>query len=446
MSAGWAVAQSYSAPCRQGCVAPHGFQARTAQVRLRQSRDRHASCHVNWLGYAATLVVGVVAGVVGEVFLTRPILRARQRVERVWSRTSLGQGLARLKVDQDIMGYQPGPDGLFELWEWSPDGSDPRLLDERRHRMKLAPPPEQTWVNSDLLARAQKEWRKRHARNQGGQYPDAPTVAYVTSFTQDHGEALGEGRVANRFDVSVAPAFYSDAEAAGSCFDSKADLERLRKILTTGNPLDRLASIPPCRASVEVALVSKQRRFLAILRSTSVASSPGVWTVGPNETLTPPPAVYSPGAKHESLFTLAERCLQEEIGLSRAEFGPMRFSWFGFSIPALIADGESTPPSHSPGADSTDPTGRGIFQCFFAQTACFLDEEQVRMRIANAHSNFEAQDSEWLSLSKSQVKLILEGRDGRKWAPFARFGIRELWRFKELLFTDLEDHALTVSI
>jgi hypothetical protein len=334
--------------------------------------------------------------------LDRKADRLRHRVLAGRFGRTLSPARARERRHRDYLSRDLEELGLFTLLRWSQDR--PLEHDPRLHRLEYGLAPGQDWFDSDELARSQAE----QARTRIG------INAYAYDMTIDHREHPG----ADQFIMSVATSNYGDLNAIGDCIGDQDMDEFVRSRLHERGAVGFLRTMPPTRLSIQVSVVSTQRRVLATRRSHAVGSAPGVWSLGPNETLVPTTGFRTPGLGSESLFDLASRCLAEECGLltiaSPAEIGPIHITWFGVST------------NHD----------EGVAQNVLALTTCSLPESEIADRIGNAHSNFEADGIDWIDLSLDSLLKAMED-PRRTWISFSHLACRDLWRYRAVLEADM---------
>lgn len=185
--------------------------------------------------------------------------------------------------------------------------------------------------------------------------------------------------------------------------------ERIKEAFDAGKLAEFARTSPPSLIKINVAVLSPDRRFLAIQRSAAVQTKKGLWTVGPNETMALT-AVNLPGRRYEDLFELAERCLREEVGMEPDDYGPVQISWIGYEADTAIVK-------------------------VFAQVQAKISSAEALGRMSSAHSLYEAQDAAWLPFVSSTLSDIIENWEdgdqaGRRWSSSAPLALQELWRMR----------------
>lgn len=341
-------------------------------------------------------LAGAVASLVVTAVLHNPLRvvvdRERRRLRRLRARYR----------KPDLFQRDHEADGVFTLLRWSPER--PLLRDPSLHRVEFGAAPGQDWFPSAMLRHAQR----RQAEGRKGK------VAYAYGMTVDH----REHEDAYGFVLKVAESNYGDLNAIGSCIGRDDLVEFVGIRLHARGAVSFLATMPPTRLSIQVAVLSPDGNLLAIRRSGAVESVAGLWTLGPNETMISRHAAYTPGAKPESLYDLAERCLAEELGVvsdaRTPEYGPIHITWFGLSAHAT----------------------EGVAQNVLSVTTTLLSQAELAERIANAHSNFEADGLAWIPFTRRG--LVEEFRSSRReWVNFSPLAAEEAWRYRALLESDL---------
>jgi hypothetical protein len=317
-----------------------------------------------------------------------------------------GKWLARLRAWRHArkgVGYDGRRDAMYAINTWSPE----RPL--KPHNLEVALTKERPplhWVNPEL-------WREHYdtVREMYGGLCGYVTYVGPVDFR--------EGPTTEVFRVALSPCDYAEGLATWKALREDHDKQEAIANALATDPFAFAQSSPPHPLAINVAVLSPSGRFLAIERSASVASSQGVWTIGPNETLTLHDD-RSPGDRPEDFFSLAQRCLREEVGLAPGDFGEISISWFGYR------------------AVDAHPW-------VFAQVRSKLPESHVDERLREAHSSVEAAATEWLPLTREAVRRIVaaersetdsfveRGRRGRRWIAHAPLAITELWRMQSRL-------------
>jgi hypothetical protein len=305
-----------------------------------------------------------------------------------------------LEHRNNILGFNPEDVGLFPINRWSPS----RPLTPPRLRMKVVAkrPDFSKWIDFE-------EWQALaddFAKEKDGD------IAYLTAFFIDHRES-DEGQV---FEYRVAHCKYYEHLATVEYLNRHPSVRsRLRAQLLAGHALDLARSSPPSTLKINVAILDCDRHFMAIQRSGAVDFKKGIWTVGPNETMQLPLKVV-PGLPGEDFFHLAERCLREEIGLERSDYGDISISWVGYE-------------------DKTAAVK------VYAQVVTHLSRRDVDEHMAGAHSVFEAQNVRWIPFKRNAVMDIVQNWEhgdsqGRRWSTSAPLALQEMWRMRSRLHLD----------
>jgi hypothetical protein len=351
------------------------------------------------------MILGAVVSLLVDAALGSPLQKSLDRLRRHFLKSAIYRHLspsaARERRHRDFLTRDQEVDGVFTLLAWSPER--PLRRDARFHRVEYGSPPEQDWFDPAALSAAQANQALTRQGN----------TAYAYAMTIDHREHEN----ADSFVLHVAPSNYGDLNAIADCVGGDiAAFVRTR--LHERGATQFLRTMPPTRLSIQVAVVSPMGNVLALRRSSAVGSAPGMWSLGPNETLVASPARSTPGTPSESLFDLAERCLAEECGLRAdvepPDVGPIHITWFGISTHQL----------------------EGVAQNALAVTTCRLPESEIVERVKNAHSNFEADGIDWLPLDLDSLSETLDARR-REWIRFSPLAAVEVWRYRNLIYSDL---------
>jgi hypothetical protein len=292
---------------------------------------------------------------------------------------------------------------MYPLNTWSPDRPlRPRNLDVVITDAR----PVQSWIDPTVWRRHHESFRELY----GGR------CGYVTAVGPID---FREGPTTEVFRVVLSPCDYSEGLATWRALEETPERQRAIAEALARDPFSFVRSSPPHPLAINVAVLSPAGKFLAIERSASLASSQGVWTVGPNETLTLHDD-RSPADRPEDFFALAQRCLKEEVGLSPGDYGDVSISWFGYRS-----------------ADA--------HPWVFAQVRARLSEAEVDERLRGAHSAVEAASTDWLPLTRATVLKVVEGertepgaltertQPRRRWIVHAPLAVSELWRMQSRL-------------
>ncbi|NUP50812.1 MAG: hypothetical protein HOW97_26405 [Catenulispora sp.] len=304
----------------------------------------------------------------------------------------------RLPVQErhGIFKFDPGAVGLYPINRWTAA----RMLEPSSLEMRIVSDrPTQQWCDPTEWRRIATELAEKHSGE----------VAYLTDFVIDHRESEYGGN----FCYTVTPCDYSEHLATLTYLREHHEVQaRIKEAFAGGRVADFARTSPPSLIKINVSVLNRDNRFLAIQRSAAVETKKGLWTVGPNETmiLSKRPV---PGRTAEDLFGLAERCLREELGLEPRTCGPVRISWIGY--------------------ESTTATVK-----VFAQVRTRLSGADVLEIMSTAHGLFEAQDAIWLPFNRRAVADIIRNWEQgdsarRRWSSSAPLALQELWRMRRTL-------------
>lgn len=290
---------------------------------------------------------------------------------------------AGMRIPRATPKYREETEELFCINRWSLSRS---LTRERLETIEVEAAPHQDWFEDPAPLRRAVAERPR---------PGGPALSLV-DFKIDHREG-GDGQV---FSVSLAPSLYRDFLGLGEALTPEIK-ERLRSRIARGEIAGVVRGAPLSVVAMNVAVVSEDNKVLCLRRSGAVESSPGMWTLGPHETMQP----------GEDFFTLAQRGLSEELGL-QVDYRSINISWIGYDLSAPL-----------------------VHLC--AQVRVPLSAQEIEESIGGAHGNFEADRIEWIEFTRQALQGVetASGPDnqGREWIPAARLGAAELWRSKELI-------------
>jgi hypothetical protein len=305
-------------------------------------------------------------------------------------------------------------DAFYAICHWSPD----RMLSEDRLIVRLSDErPKQRWLDEVKWAQNFESARSRVSGSCG----------YVTDC---RGVDWRESEMTDRFEVTLSRCDYAEGIATWETMKSDPQASRVIAAALEHDPLDFIRTAPPHPLAASIGVLSHDgRRFLAVFRSATVATSRSLWTVGPYETLVIP-STHTPGDEPENFFALIRRGLKEELGLYERHYGATSISWFGYFAP-------------------------DAHPWIFAQVRTNLPDDEVVTRRANCHSVDEAADATWLPFSLHVVRSIAGGRRERdvdgtaentgdaivveegaaqgRWILHAPHAISELWRMQDVL-------------
>ena len=348
-------------------------------------------------------LLGVVVGILGNLVAAYLWEARLVPLRRRWQNR---------RATKKAVDYESSQDGMYALNRWSPD----RMLTRDNLRVEVrekAPSLElvdsERWHNELERLQQQADMRGR--------------CGYVTDCSKVDWRESPHTQI---FRVTVSPADYAEGIATWAVL--RADEARRAQIvgMLTSDPLSFPQAAPPMHLAVNLGILNSDgSKFLGLLRSATVASAKNVWTVGPNETMTLPVG-GTPGAEPEDFFSLAERCLKEEIGLNPEDYDPVVISWLGYRA-----------------ADA--------HPWVTAQVRVRLPDAVVLERRKVCHSYEEASMGVWLPFGRQTVLSIVQGQrcpDGStikvpsgpccgRWIIHAPHGICELWRMRTVLQASL---------
>ncbi|MGP4029956.1 hypothetical protein [Actinomadura sp. 3N407] len=297
------------------------------------------------------------------------------------------------------LGFDPSSVDLYPINTWSVS----RQLSPHRLKMKIADGrPTQEFFD-------QRIWEQLAE----GLTEHSGSCAYLVAFDIDHREsAAGE-----QFGYTVFPCGYHEHLATVEYLKRHPETQTLiRNRLADGEVSTVTTASPPGLIKINVTVLNAQNNFLALQRSGAVHTKKGLWTTGPNETMHYEDN-WTPGSRPEDLFGLAERCLREELGLERPDYGKVHISWIGYEATTLSTK-------------------------VFSHVTTRLSYPEFTERLTSAHSLYEIQNAAWLPFTRRYIEDIMAGwrtgdQSSRRWSSSAPLALQEQWRFRELLNAEL---------
>jgi hypothetical protein len=352
------------------------------------------------LGFGAGLVVGIPLGIVGNLVAgylwEGPISRWRSS--------------RRLRLsDAEALSYLSESDHMYTVASWSPA----RMLTRQHLRTEFADvEPRLGLVDAGKWHEAYVDLETRsdvHGR-----------CGYVTAAGPIDWR---EGPTTQIFRVTISPADYRAGIATYLALLEDPSRQDYINWLLKETPFAFITQAPPSHLAVNMGILSADgRRFLGVRRSGAVATAPNVWTVGPCETFTLEESV-SPGAP-EDFFSLAERCLAEELGLGRDDYDRLSISWFGYR-------------------------GPDAHPWITAQARVKLSDNEVKQLWHTSHSRPEASAIDWFTFDRQTIAAVIFGTRStaadKSWAPVvevaegecigkwfihAPHALHEMWRMR----------------
>jgi hypothetical protein len=340
-----------------------------------------------------TFVLGIAVGVGGNLLSSYlwdgPVGRLRQsRHERSAARRTQD-------FDAEARGY-------YRVNSWSPG----RMLEPHNLRIEVSQS-RPSWRWGDEAA-----WRT-HLEEATAAI--SGSCGYPTGCSDIDWRESDPSKV---FRVTLSPCDYAEGAATSRMLERDPETRAEIAKELHDDPIGFVHSAPPAPLAMNVAVLSQNGNFLALQRSATVWSARLLWTIGPNETLTL--GANTPGARAEDFFALARRCLDEELGLTPGDFGPVSISWFGYYAPLA-----------SPWV--------------LAQVKTTITEAEVDERIARCHSTEELAGWEWLPLDRETTRRIFTAEaagdhalvspedPARRWIVHAPLALNELLRMRVAL-------------
>lgn len=326
-------------------------------------------------------ILGLVAALISDYI--KHIIYSLKKSIKYW--------LAKRKYGKSIK-YNPKQDGLYEINKWSLA----RPLNECTLKTIIKEDrPEQNYIENE-------DWEKYLKRANENNY--SGSVCYITGFSID----FKESDQTKYFKMQITPCGYQEHMATSFYLKENVNVLDEIKNLLDKDVGEYVRHALPSSIAINVAVVSPKGNFLAMKRSSVVDTAKGIWTVGPYETMTLPAEIMA-GSKTENIFSLAERCLREEVGLEREHYETINISWIGILAPIV----------------------RGHV---VAQVVVNITEEEVQKLFGNAHSNVETECIEWIPLNRREIVEYVNcdsgpiKNDGREWINQAKLTFSEIYR------------------
>lgn len=311
----------------------------------------------------------------------------------LYQRWTWGQRRVRsaLRVSKAANSYDPVTDEILPLWTWSPN--------RRLKQASLRTVPVRPMDNRQhLLAGEEFAMLVAELTANGA----AGDNVQILGFERDYRESARS----QVFEVTLGLTQYSEVLASQRLMASRQELRQQLLRHFDGGPTDFLAQVPPTSTSANVLVVSARGRALALRRSRTVELFAGQWSFGINETM----KYRDEGGGVEDFFAVVHRGLEEELGLFRDEYRGPDITALSYRL-----------------LDDFGVTA-------VVQLQPHISEQEVIDRMWRSHSSFEHDDARWIPIRRATVNTMMrhrrvKGVDG-EWIYFARFSLRELWRYR----------------
>jgi hypothetical protein len=319
---------------------------------------------------------------------------------------STAQGAIDTPSDENDADWYPSDDGLFEINKWSPN----RLLEPSRLRtvhLSSLDRPQQSWIDPSTLAAAVEASAHFSGQN-----------LYLAGWQDiDHRESFET----QTFVARLAETHYPESMAIGHLRRHRPDALAKSDEQLDLNPNVYVTTAVPSALCVNVVVVTEHAEVLALRRSAAVGTAVGLYTIGPVESM----KVEDPNCpgRREDFFSLAWRCLEEELHLTPWDVHALYIAWLGIYRPML----------------------RGHL---VAIAPLRVDRQELADRQEIAHSTHEADRLRWLKLNRATVAAFTRAPhsadpstdvhpaldfDGVRWVDHSRLALRQAWRYRELL-------------
>jgi hypothetical protein len=310
-----------------------------------------------------------------------------------------------LASEQDHV-WAPSDDGLFEINKWSPN----RLLEPSHLRtvhLSSLDRPQQSWIDPATLAAAVEASAHFSGQN-----------LYLAGWQDiDHRESFET----QTFVARLAETHYPESMAIGHLRRHRPDALAKSDEQLDLNPNVYVTTAVPSALCVNVVVVTEHAEVLALRRSAAVGTAVGLYTIGPVESM----KVEDPNCpgRREDFFSLAWRCLEEELHLTPWDVHALYIAWLGIYRPML----------------------RGHL---VAIAPLRVDRQELADRQEIAHSTHEADRLRWLKLNRATVAAFTSAPhsaepstdvhpaldfDGVRWVDHSRLALRQAWRYRELI-------------
>jgi 8-oxo-dGTP pyrophosphatase MutT (NUDIX family) len=311
----------------------------------------------------------------------------------LYQRWTWGQRRVRaaLRVSKAANAYDPGSDEILSLWTWSPNR---RLKQASLRTVPVRP----TADRRHLLAGEEFDALAAEFAASGA----AGDNVQILGFERDYRESARS----QSFEVTLGLTQYSEVLASQRLMASRPELRQQLRAHFDSDPNSFLAQVPPTSTSANVLVVSARGRVLALRRSRTVELFAGQWGFGINETM----KYRDEGGGIEDFFAVVHRGLEEELGLFRDEYRGPEITAVTYRL-----------------LDDFGVTA-------VVQLQPHISEQEVIDRMWRSHSSFEHDDARWIPIRRATVNTLMrhgrvKGVDG-EWIYFARFSLRELWRYR----------------
>lgn len=329
--------------------------------------------------------VGIILGVLSII---ATIYYAREKEVKTWliDRYHLIQE-KRGKVMSSI-DYDSSIDQMYILCKWGEDSN--RTLDSEKLQIKVVRKrPEIEWI-------PKSEWEKEVGRLKR---PDG-TVCYLVDYEIDH----HEGERGRAFEIKVTPCKYYERLATENILNKYPESrKRIAEAIKKESLKYYVERSLPSAIFVMVSVVSSRNRLLVVQRSQNTDTRKGQWTLGPCETM----MLSFQKSKREDFFELTERCLAEEYGLNREDYGKVNISCLAYYLESLALT-------------------------IYAQVKLKIPENKAYEKALNAPSNYENERLDWVAIDKDDFLNYISRKessfDDRHWHENTRLGLIETVR------------------
>lgn len=313
------------------------------------------------------------------------------------------------KSRQQVIIYDSEKDGLIPLHSWS---YYHRLLPQNM-KIQLKHRPKQSYLNEGIIDTSRKDFEKQNYRGRN--------VCYCVGYNVDH----QDNKYGQIFVLKVAPCDYSESLALEQYLRDNPDKKKEIAAIVNNDPQQYFSFAIPSVIFINLIVISENDNLLVLRRSKSVASARGLWSVGAYETME---YAKSSTAKVDNNFhSLAERCLDEELGIYRtfqSQSGEVTSYYNDIFISSMSL--------------SLFHMGLLVFGVVKLKN---LTESEIELRISSSHGKYESDQIRWLPLNKKDIKDFIENDNGiyqdfidkenGEWLSYVKSSLNEAVRVKD---------------
>ena len=318
----------------------------------------------------------------------------------------------RLKKNQKflLINFDPLLDGLIVLHTWSYT----HRLEPSDTKFKVVARPNTPFIKDrEEFMSIVDGYKDQNIRGE---------ICYMVDYNVDH----RDNNYGNVFELYVAPCDYSEASAISSYLSRHIDIKEEIVKIVNNNPKDYFRQALPSDIFLNLIVLSRNNKLLALKRSKAVSSAQGVWCIGAYETMEIP---FSKTVCADSNFhKLAERCLYEEMNISPYEKCPKTGKYRQlFNTQSIFISSISLSLYHM-----------GTLVTAVVKLEDLTEEEINERVISFAHSKYEHDSVAWLEYNKKEIKKFIETDSGiysdfvkkndSTWIGYVKLSLYEIYR------------------